>query len=105
MKPSLRRARLLAAEAQPGRRRDAEIYDPRVRSRKRWNDLSPRARRLTVAAAVVEGLLKTAALIDLARRPARDVRGSKAAWAAAVSLLNAAGAAPVAYFAWGRRRP
>jgi hypothetical protein len=48
--------------------------------------------------------LKLAALIDLARRPSSHVRGSKAKWAAAVALINAFGAAPLAYFAWGRRR-
>ena len=51
-----------------------------------------------------EGTLKIAALVDLARRPAEQVRGSKALWAAVVVLLNSVGAAPVAYFAYGRRR-
>ena len=51
-----------------------------------------------------EGTLKIAALVDLARRPAEQVRGSKALWAAVVVLVNSVGAAPVAYFAYGRRR-
>jgi hypothetical protein len=54
-------------------------------------------------AGAVEAALKIAALIDLARRPARHVRGSKAAWAAAITVVNAAGAVPVAYFLRGRR--
>jgi len=37
----------------------------------RWNELSPRTRRVIIAAASVEGALKTAALIDLARRETR----------------------------------
>jgi hypothetical protein len=49
-------------------------------------------------------VLKIAALIDLARRPSNEVRGSKDGWAAAVSLINALGAVPIAYFAWGRRK-
>jgi hypothetical protein len=72
-------------------------------TRGKWNDLSPRARRLIVAAGTIEGFLKVAALIDLARRPANEVRGSKARWASAVILINSLGAVPVAYFAWGRR--
>ena len=75
-----------------------------VRANRRWNDLPPRTRRLIVVAGVVEGALKIAALIDLARRPSKEVRGSKAGWAAAVTLINSLGAAPLAYFAWGRRK-
>lgn len=71
---------------------------------KRWNDLAPRVRRLIVVTGVIEGVLKIAALIDLARRPPADVRGSKARWAAAISLANSAGAVPIIYFRYGRRR-
>jgi hypothetical protein len=52
----------------------------------------------------IEGALKIAALVDLARRPSTEIRGSKARWMAAVALLNSLGAVPIAYFAWGRRR-
>ena len=76
-----------------------------VRATKKWDDLSPRSRRLFVAASAIEAVLKVAALIDLARRPADRVHGSKAAWAAAVSLINSFGAVPIAYFGWGRRKP
>ena len=72
-------------------------------SRKKWENLDPRTRRLIVVAGAIEGVLKIAALIDLARRPSNEVRGSKARWAAAVSLINSLGAVPVAYFVWGRR--
>jgi hypothetical protein len=71
---------------------------------KKWNDLSSRTRRLILAGGVFEGVLKLAALIDLARRPAAEVRGSKLRWALAVTLINSVGAAPLAYFAYGRRR-
>lgn len=71
-------------------------------ARKKWNELSPRTRRLVVAGAVVEGALKVAALVDLARRPADQVRGSKPAWAVAIVLVNSLGAVPIAYFARGR---
>jgi hypothetical protein len=59
---------------------------------------------LLVIVGAIEGLLKIAALIDLARRPSNEIRGSKAWWAAAVSLINSLGVLPIAYFAWGRRR-
>jgi hypothetical protein len=72
-------------------------------ARKKWNELSPRARRLVVVGASIEGALKIAALVDLARRPADRVRGSKKAWATAIVLVNSMGAVPVAYFLRGRR--
>ena len=76
-----------------------------MRAKRKWRDLEPRTRRLLVLAASIEGALKIAALIDLARRPADRVRGSKARWAVAVSLINSLGAVPIAYFVWGRRKP
>lgn len=69
---------------------------------KRWSDLSPRNRKLIVAAAVVEGGLKAAVLVDLKRRPASQIRGSKQLWAAAM-LVNSAGVLPLAYFVYGLR--
>jgi hypothetical protein len=71
---------------------------------KRWSDLSPRMQRLVLIGGVVEGILKIAALVDLARRPSEEVRGSKRWWAAAIVLINSAGAAPITYFAYGRKR-
>ena len=38
-------------------------------ARKQWSDLSERTRRLLITAAVAEGILKVAALIDIKRRP------------------------------------
>jgi hypothetical protein len=75
-----------------------------VRGSKKWNELDPRARRLVIVAGVIDGVLRVAALVDIARRPAKEVRGSKARWAVAVALINSLGAVPVAYFGWGRRR-
>jgi len=70
--------------------------------KKRWNELSLRTRRLISVAATFEGVLKFAALIDLARRPADEVRGSKAKWATAIIVVNSAGALPLYYLARGR---
>jgi hypothetical protein len=71
--------------------------------KRRWSDLDPRLRQALVLAGAVEAGLKIAALIDLARRPARHVRGSKARWAAAITVINAGGAVPILYFLRGRR--
>jgi hypothetical protein len=71
---------------------------------RRWSDLNTRSRRLIITAAVSEGILKTAALIDIARRPASQIRGSKWIWAPVVVVVNSFGGAPLAYFAFGRRR-
>jgi hypothetical protein len=75
-----------------------------VAAKKKWSDLSPRFRRLIIVSAVVEGTLKTAALVDIKRRPASQIRGSKWIWAAVVVLVNSFGGAPLSYFAFGRRR-
>ncbi|MEU4220579.1 hypothetical protein [Actinoplanes sp. NPDC026623] len=74
-------------------------------AKKRWRDLSERHRRLILVAGAFDGLLKIAALADLKRRPAGEVRGSKAVWATTVVLVNSMGAVPIAYFLVGRRRP
>lgn len=73
-------------------------------ARKRWSELSPRARRVIIACGSVEGALKIAALVDLARRPPTQIRGSKKRWALAVIVINSAGAVPIIYFARGVRR-
>ena len=73
----------------------------RRKTKKRWSDLSPRQRRAIIAAGVVQNGLLAAALIDLRRRPAEQVNGSKRLWLA-VSFVNFAG--PIAYFVYGRKR-
>ncbi|WP_298445717.1 DUF5652 family protein [Ferrimicrobium sp.] len=70
---------------------------------KRWGQLSIRTRRLITVAALLDGVLKVAALIDLVRRPTREIRGSKATWAIAILVVNSAGVLPVYYFVKGRR--
>jgi hypothetical protein len=71
---------------------------------RRWSDLSERNRRLVVVGAVLEGALKIAALIDLKRRPASEIRGRKWIWATVVTLVNSVGVVPLAYLLFGRRR-
>jgi hypothetical protein len=73
--------------------------------REQWSDLSPPARGLLIAAAVTDVTLRVAALIDITRRPASQIRGPKWAWAAVVAVVNSAGVLPVTYFALARRPP
>jgi hypothetical protein len=67
----------------------------------KWAGLSPRQRVLVGTAAAVELSLKIAALVDIQRRPAEQIRGPKALWRAAMAV-NLIG--PVSYFTLGRRR-
>jgi len=75
-----------------------------VAARRRWSDLSKRTRVLIVTAAAADGALRVAAVIDIQRRPASQIRGRKWIWTAVLALVSSAGVAPVSYFVFGRRR-
>ena len=68
---------------------------------RRWADLTPRQRLLTVVAGSVQLSLAALSCTDLARRPAAQVNGPKPLWAAIIAV-NFVG--PLAYLRWGRRR-
>jgi hypothetical protein len=68
--------------------------------KKSWKELSPMARVGTISAATVQLALLVAAQRDISRRPAEQIRGSKALWRA-VTLINFIG--PGSYFAFGRK--
>jgi hypothetical protein len=70
-------------------------------ARKKWSDLSTGQKRGIVLSGVVQIGLLIAALKDIYRRPAGEIRGSKWVWTA-VSFINFAG--PISYFAFGRGR-
>jgi hypothetical protein len=74
-------------------------------ARRQGSDLSQRTRRLLTITAVAEGMLKLAALIDLKRRPASQVRGPKWMWATVLTVVSSAGVVPISYFVFGRRPP
>jgi hypothetical protein len=69
-------------------------------TKKKWSEFSTRSRRLIIVTGIVEVALLAAALVDLKRRPAEQVRGSKRMWTGLV-FVNIVG--PIAYFAFGRR--
>ena len=66
-----------------------------------WSDLSDQQKTALLVATSVQVSLALTAWIDLVRRPAAEVNGSKAQWAAIIGV-NFAG--PLSYFRWGRRR-
>jgi hypothetical protein len=70
-----------------------------------WSDLSERTRRLIIAVAIADGTLRVAALVDIKRRPASQIRGRKWAWATAVAIVNSCGILPISYFVFGRQPP
>ena len=73
--------------------------------RRRWSDLSEGTRRLIIVTAVAESILKGAALIDIKRRPADQIRGPKWLWVPVVAVVNSLGIVPISYFLFGRRTP
>jgi hypothetical protein len=73
----------------------------RRRRRRRWQDLNRAQQAAILGLGAAQFTLLAAALLDLRRRPAGDVRGPKFVWALA-SLVNVIG--PLAYFKVGRRK-
>ena len=73
--------------------------------RRRWSDLSPGTRRLIIVTAVAESIIKVAALFDIKRRPANQIRGPKWLWVPVIAVVNSAGVVPISYFLFGRRTP
>jgi hypothetical protein len=69
-------------------------------STRRWSDLTTTQQGLILASAAVELALTAAALIDLARRPADQIRGPKPLWVLGC-IVQPVG--PLAYLALGRR--
>jgi len=71
-----------------------------ARSKKKWSDLTVTQQRAIIVAGVVEAVVTAAALWDIVRRPASDVRGPKAGWVLSF-VVQPFG--PLAYLATGRR--
>jgi hypothetical protein len=70
---------------------------------KKWSDLTAREKAPFVLRGIIQFALLAAALADIYRRPAEEIKGSKWLWSAAV-FVNFMGIGPIAYFAFGRRR-
>lgn len=70
-------------------------------AKKKWSELSTLQKRAIYWAGAAEMVMTATALLDLARRPAGEVRGPKVLWVLAF-LVQPFG--PIAYFAAGRRQ-
>jgi len=69
-------------------------------SKKKWSHLTVAQKRIIYVAGAAEVVATAAALRDLARRPADQVRGPKAVWVVAFFVQPVG---PLAYFAAGKR--
>jgi Phospholipase_D-nuclease N-terminal len=71
------------------------------KKKKSWKELPPLAKFGTVVAGAVQLTLLVVAQRDISRRPAEQIRGSKALWRV-VTLFNFIG--PGSYFVFGRKK-
>jgi hypothetical protein len=69
--------------------------------RKTWSDLTSAQRASVIVSAALQFALAATAWVDLARRDASEINGSKARWATIIAI-NYVG--PAAYFLKGRKR-
>lgn len=72
------------------------------KQKKRWSELSPTTRGAIVGLGVLDVAMKGWALADLVNRPQAQVRGPKAAWAVALTIVNSVGVLPATYLLWAR---
>ncbi|HEU5011799.1 MAG TPA: PLD nuclease N-terminal domain-containing protein [Roseiflexaceae bacterium] len=70
-------------------------------TQKRWRDLTSMQKRGITILGIIQVSLLGAALWDIRRRPAEQIRGSKWLWTM-VAFINYVG--PLAYFIIGRKR-
>lgn len=71
-----------------------------MREKKQWKDLSTPQKVGGVLMGIVQVSLLVAALVDLRRRPAEQIRGRKLWWVMA-AFVNYIG--PISYFLFGRK--
>ena len=67
---------------------------------KSWHDFTPVQRTRVILLGIIQVSLLIAALRDLRRRPAEEIKGSKKLWTALV-FVDYIG--PIAYFLFGRK--
>lgn len=58
---------------------------------------------ITVAG-FADASLRAYALMDIGKRDATQIKGSKPVWIAALTTVNSLGVVPTAYLVWGRKR-
>jgi hypothetical protein len=67
---------------------------------RRWQELPTAQRVGTIVMGIVQVALMVAALVDIRRRPAKKINGSKRLWTG-LAFVNYIG--PIAYFVVGRK--
>lgn len=72
-----------------------------MEAKRKFKDLPAGGKIAVIVTVIAQLTLMVAALRDLYKRPAEQVKGPKPAWAAA-SLINFFG--PITYFTFGRRK-
>lgn len=70
-------------------------------NKKQWTDLSTQTRLSISLTSLVQVALLIAALVDIRRRPAEQIKGSKKLWTL-LAFINFVG--PISYFVLGRKR-
>ena len=70
------------------------------KQKKQWKELSPWQKAGALTMISVQISLLVSALVDLRRRPAAEIRGSKRLWTG-ISFINFVG--PISYFLFGRK--
>jgi hypothetical protein len=70
---------------------------------KRWNELTTRQKTPFVLRGIFQFALLAAALLDICRRPAEEIKGSKWLWSP-VAFVSFMGTGPIAYFLFGGKR-
>jgi hypothetical protein len=73
----------------------------KTRTKPTWSEISGPRRAAIIVTGIAQISLLIAALVDIRRRPADEVRGSKKLWTA-LAFVNFIG--PISYFVFGRRR-
>ena len=69
---------------------------------KKRSHLTAREKAPSVVRGIFQLALLAAALVDIHRRPAEEINGSKWVWSA-VALVNFMGIGPIGYFLFGRK--
>ena len=70
------------------------------RNMKKWEDFTPVQKASVLLLGMVQVTLLAAALLDIRRRPAEQINGTKRMWTL-LAFINYVG--PIAYFVFGRK--
>ncbi len=78
----------------------SETVEATTKQKKQWNEYSPAQRAAMGFIGTLQVVLTLIALVDLARRPARRLRGTKLFW---LPTLFIQPFGPIAYLVLGRK--